>query len=60
MCPYKGTARYWTLVTPTGRHEDLVWSYSTPLRESALIAGLVAFYDDRVDLRVEGDEGGRG
>jgi uncharacterized protein (DUF427 family) len=53
-CPYKGTARYWTVTTPTGRHEDVVWSYPAPLRESAPIAGLLAFYDDRVDLIVDG------
>jgi uncharacterized protein (DUF427 family) len=54
MCPYKGTASYWTLTTPTGRHDDIVWSYAAPLRESAQIAGLVAFYDERVDLVVDG------
>jgi uncharacterized protein (DUF427 family) len=54
MCPYKGTARYWSVWTPSGVHEDVAWSYPTPLRESALIAGLVAFYDDRVDLTVDG------
>jgi uncharacterized protein (DUF427 family) len=53
-CPYKGTARYWTVTTPSGRHEDVVWSYPSPLRESEQIAGLVAFYDHRVDLIVDG------
>ncbi len=54
MCPYKGTASYWTLTTPAGVHKNLVWSYPTALRESAPIAGLVAFYDERVDLTVDG------
>ena len=54
-CPYKGFASYWSLTTPTGEHVDIAWSYPTPLRESALIAGLVAFYDDRVELTVAGD-----
>ena len=53
-CPYKGTARYWTLTTPSGEHVDLAWSYPSPFRESAQIAGLVAFYDERVDLTVDG------
>ena len=52
-CPYKGVARYWSLVTPAGEHPDIAWSYPTPLRESAPIAGLVAFYDDRVELSVD-------
>jgi uncharacterized protein (DUF427 family) len=54
MCPYKGTARYWTLVTPSGEHTDVAWSYPAPFRESAPIAGLVAFYDHRVDLTIDG------
>ena len=53
-CPYKGTARYWTLNTPTGQHVDLAWSYPSPFRESAQIAGLVAFFDERVDLTIDG------
>ena len=28
--PYKGTARYWTLTTPSGEHVDLAWSYPFP------------------------------
>jgi uncharacterized protein (DUF427 family) len=54
-CPYKGTARWWTLTTPSGTvHDDLAWSYPTPVRESQPIAGLVAFYDERVDVVVDG------
>ena len=34
--------------------EDLAWSYPTPLRESQGIAGLIAFYDERVDVYVDG------
>ena len=54
MCPYKGTARYWTLQTDRGEHTDIAWSYPTPFRESAPIAGLIAFYDERVDVTVDG------
>jgi uncharacterized protein (DUF427 family) len=53
-CPYKGKARYWSLVTPQGEHTGIAWSYPTPLRESVDIAGLVAFYDNRVDLTIDG------
>jgi uncharacterized protein (DUF427 family) len=49
-CPYKGTARYWSLPG----NDDVAWSYPTPLGESAQIAGLVAFYDERVDVTVDG------
>ena len=54
-CPYKGTASYWSVRANDSVHDDLVWSYPAPLRESAGIAGLVAFYDDRVDLTVDGE-----
>jgi len=54
MCPYKGAAVWWSLVTPTAEHTDLVWSYPTTHRESAPIAGLMAFYDERVELTVDG------
>jgi len=55
MCPYKGTARYWSVRTGTGLHRDLAWSYDAPFRESAPIAGLVAFYDEKVDVFVDGE-----
>ena len=35
-------------------HADLVWSYAAPLRESAPIADLAAFYDEKVDLVLAG------
>jgi uncharacterized protein (DUF427 family) len=54
-CPYKGTATYWTVRTDEARHPDLAWSYPAPLRESSPIAELVAFYDERVDLTVDGE-----
>ena len=54
-CPYKGTARYWTVDLPTGQQVDLAWSYPSPFRESAPIAGLVAFYDERIDMTVDGN-----
>ncbi len=54
-CPYKGFARYWSVETERGRAEDVAWSYPTPLPESTKIAGLVCFYNERVDLRVDGE-----
>jgi len=53
-CPYKGTASYWTAVVNGQRHDDVVWSYPQPLPESTRIGGLVAFYNDRVTLEVDG------
>jgi len=53
-CPYKGTAAYWSVDTGTNVHKDVVWTYRTPLPESQKIAGLAAFYDERVDVFVDG------
>jgi uncharacterized protein (DUF427 family) len=59
MCPYKGTARYWSIRAGGNVHPDLAWSYDAPFRESAPIAGLVAFYDEKVDLFVDGERQAR-
>ncbi|GAA2825434.1 DUF427 domain-containing protein [Nonomuraea rubra] len=50
-CPYKGTAEYWTV---NGK-KDLAWSYRTPLPESTKVAGLIAFYDEKLDVYVDGE-----
>jgi uncharacterized protein (DUF427 family) len=53
-CPYKGTATYWSLEVDGVTHADLVWIYRTPLLESQKIAGLAAFYNEKVDLVIDG------
>jgi uncharacterized protein (DUF427 family) len=53
-CPYKGQAKYWSVRAGDSVHEDLAWSYPTPLPESQKIAGLIAFYNEKVDLYVDG------
>ncbi len=62
-CPYKGTARYWSVALPGDggpeQHPDLAWGYDFPTREAAPIAGLVCFYNEHVDLTVDGEQPGR-
>jgi uncharacterized protein (DUF427 family) len=53
-CPYKGEARYWSVRIGDAVHPDIAWGYDHPLPESTRIAGLVAFYNERVDLVVDG------
>ncbi len=53
-CPYKGTAEYWSVDTGSGVHENVAWGYATPLEESARVAGLVCFYNEKVDIYVDG------
>ena len=54
-CPYKGTAGYWSVDTGHGMHRDLVWIYRTPLPESQKIAGLACFYNEKVDIYLDGE-----
>jgi uncharacterized protein (DUF427 family) len=53
-CPFKGQASYWSVRAGDAVHENLVWSYQTPIPEAAGIAGLMCFYNDRVELSIEG------
>jgi uncharacterized protein (DUF427 family) len=53
-CPYKGRAEYWSVRAPDGVHDDLAWSYRTPLPESEKVAGLIAFYNEKLDIYVDG------
>jgi uncharacterized protein (DUF427 family) len=54
MCPYKGTASYWSVRAGDQLRTDLVWGYPTPFPESESIADLVALYDELVDLTIDG------
>jgi uncharacterized protein (DUF427 family) len=54
-CPYKGAANYWSLDTGRKVYPDLVWIYRTPLPESQKIIGLACFYNEKVDLYLDGE-----
>lgn len=49
-CAYKGFARYWRLAGVPGAQE-IAWSYRAPFAEATKVRGLIAFYDDRVEVR---------
>jgi len=55
-CPYKGTAGYWSVDSGTRVHKDVVWIYRMPLPESQKIAGLACFYNERVDIYLDGEK----
>jgi uncharacterized protein (DUF427 family) len=54
-CPYKGRATYWSLDS----RRNVVWSYREPLPAVTQIAGLLAFYNEVVDVTVDGVPRGR-
>ncbi len=54
-CPYKGTtSAYWSARVGKALHEDIAWAYDFPTAAMLPIAGLVSFYNERVDLSVDG------
>lgn len=53
-CPYKGRATYWSFRIGDALHRDIAWTYPEPILECPRIAGLVAFFNERVDLVIDG------
>jgi uncharacterized protein (DUF427 family) len=55
LCPYKGvTSGYWSVRVGDSLTADLAWTYETPLPAVAPIANMVAFYNEKVDITVDG------
>jgi uncharacterized protein (DUF427 family) len=54
LCPYKGETReYWSTVKPPVVR-NIAWSYWSPLPAVQKVAGLVAFYNELIDLTIDG------
>jgi uncharacterized protein (DUF427 family) len=49
-CPYKGRARYWS----HPEVPDVAWSYPDPIPENPKIRELVSFYNEKVDMVIDG------
>lgn len=55
ICPYKGTTSdYWSVRMANAVHPDLAWSYVYPVPAVAAIAGMVAFYNEKLDIVLDG------
>ena len=54
-CPYKGEASYWSFEVGGRVRPDLAWSYEQPLPDAVEIAGLVSFWNERVDVFLDGE-----
>jgi uncharacterized protein (DUF427 family) len=50
ICAYKGHASYWSI----GDEDDIVWTYREPLNDAVPVKGMLAFFNERVDLEVDG------
>ena len=53
VCAYKGEASHWSFDLPGS--DDIAWTYEEPLVDAAQIRGLVAFYDEQVDVLLDGE-----
>jgi uncharacterized protein (DUF427 family) len=49
-CAYKGEASYWSLAGMG----DVAWTYPQPLREAAEVTDRIAFFNEHVDVVVDG------
>jgi len=50
-CAYKGFASYWSF----GDEQDVAWSYAEPRRDVEPIRDHIAFFNERVDIEVDGE-----
>jgi len=53
-CPYKGMANYYHVDFGGKTIEDAVWYYKYPTAESSLVAGRLCFYNEKVDVFIDG------
>jgi len=53
-CPYKGEAVYWSVQAAGELHEDIAWSYPAPIPETQKIENLLAFFNEKEDIVVDG------
>jgi uncharacterized protein (DUF427 family) len=56
VCPFKGSARYWSIRVGDRVAENVVWGYDAPIDGAPDLAGYRAFYWDRMDAWFEEDE----
>jgi uncharacterized protein (DUF427 family) len=52
QCPYKGIAVYWTM---RDGPRDILWGYPFPIPECPKIENMVSFYNEKVDITVDGE-----
>jgi uncharacterized protein (DUF427 family) len=59
-CGYKGQANYYSVELPSGEVvKDIVWYYTDPFHDGAAVKDLLCFFNEQVDLEVDGEAHGR-
>jgi len=55
QCPYKGIANYYSVAVPgSGVAENIAWFYRTPVPQVPTIENMVCFFNEHVDIVVDG------
>jgi uncharacterized protein (DUF427 family) len=56
ICPYKGHAQYYSVRLEGAEVvEDLIWYYADPFSDALGVAGMLCFYNEKVDLELDGE-----
>jgi len=55
-CPFKGDASYWSANVGGEQLVDIAWAYESPIQGAEKIAGLICFYNEKVDIEVDGEQ----
>ena len=50
-CSYKGHATHWDVAGA----EAIAWSYELPLNDAVPVRSMIAFYNERTDIEVDGE-----
>jgi uncharacterized protein (DUF427 family) len=58
-CAYKGKASYWSVRVGDQLVPDLAWTYPEPLNDASRVRNLVAFFNERVDVVLDGQRSER-
>ncbi|MFC0527540.1 DUF427 domain-containing protein [Phytohabitans kaempferiae] len=53
-CAYKGEARYWSATVGDTPHVNIAWTYEAPRQDAARVKDRVSFFNERVDMDVDG------
>jgi uncharacterized protein (DUF427 family) len=51
ICAYKGHATHWDVAG----ERAIAWSYELPLNDAVPVRSMIAFYNERVDVEVDGE-----
>jgi uncharacterized protein (DUF427 family) len=58
-CAYKGEASYFSVSAGGRLVPDIAWSYPDPQHDAARVRDLIAFFDERIDVVLDGERRAR-